>query len=223
MGEGLVSGLPLSPADAFCQFLTQNLFADRGANAALIIQAGPEKPDDPIGSSGWFTDDQQRERFLTEVAPALVEHSGPRNQLLYPSLTDWFQSSPGNPLVGRANAILYLGDDAGAVSLGRLFVCFDEPLDLAAIGNIRQSFLLLRAGLRYFIEPLQASLVPAGNQLTRRQVAILQQVLDGVAYREVSKSLFVSESTVKQEAKRIFLTLGVRNRFEAARLLAQKP
>jgi DNA-binding CsgD family transcriptional regulator len=55
--------------------------------------------------------------------------------------------------------------------------------------------------------------------LSSRQVSILQQMLEGVSYRDISRVLWVSESTIKQEAKRIFTELGVKNRFEAAKKL----
>jgi len=59
---------------------------------------------------------------------------------------------------------------------------------------------------------------PDFESLTDRQRAILDMLVDGKTNREISRSLCVSESLVKQENMTIFKALGTRNRHETSRI-----
>jgi len=57
------------------------------------------------------------------------------------------------------------------------------------------------------------------DALTSRQQEILQLVAQGLSNAQIAKSLFLSESTVKQHLRASYKVLGVRDRKEAARLV----
>lgn len=56
---------------------------------------------------------------------------------------------------------------------------------------------------------------PRPSELSPRQSAILELMREGATYRRIGSQLGFSESTVKQEAMRIFDVLGVRDRASA--------
>ncbi len=58
---------------------------------------------------------------------------------------------------------------------------------------------------------------PSGDDLTSRQVKILEMLAEGMVNAEIALKLMVSESTVRQETVRIYRALGVPNRLEAAK------
>jgi DNA-binding NarL/FixJ family response regulator len=57
------------------------------------------------------------------------------------------------------------------------------------------------------------------DALTIRQREILQLVAQGLSNAQIAKSLFLSESTVKQHLRATYKVLGVSDRKEAARLI----
>jgi DNA-binding NarL/FixJ family response regulator len=57
------------------------------------------------------------------------------------------------------------------------------------------------------------------DALTARQSEILQLVAEGLSNAQISKTLFLSESTVKQHLRAAYKVLGVSDRKEAARLI----
>jgi len=60
--------------------------------------------------------------------------------------------------------------------------------------------------------------IPAGpDDLTTRQLTILNHIQNGLVNLEISKELMLSESTIRQETVRIYRALGVGNRHEAAK------
>jgi DNA-binding NarL/FixJ family response regulator len=56
---------------------------------------------------------------------------------------------------------------------------------------------------------------PLGEQLTERELEILQLMAKGAANKEISRELSISESTVKTHISNIFQKLGVNDRTEA--------
>lgn len=56
-----------------------------------------------------------------------------------------------------------------------------------------------------------------GEELTSRQLRILELMADGMVNVEIARELMVSESTVRQETVRIYRALGVPNRFDASK------
>jgi DNA-binding CsgD family transcriptional regulator len=56
-----------------------------------------------------------------------------------------------------------------------------------------------------------------GEDLTSRQIKILELMADGMVNVEIARDLMLSESTIRQETVRIYRALGVPNRTEAAK------
>lgn len=56
-----------------------------------------------------------------------------------------------------------------------------------------------------------------GEDLTSRQIKILELMADGMVNVEIARELMLSESTIRQETVRIYRALGVPNRTEAAK------
>lgn len=57
---------------------------------------------------------------------------------------------------------------------------------------------------------------PYLEPLTKRESEVLKWLASGASNREISRSLFITESTVKRHIYNIFVKLNVRNRTEAA-------
>jgi len=73
---------------------------------------------------------------------------------------------------------------------------------------------------RKLLEYLIANDDPADlDALTIRQREILQLVAQGLSNAQIAKTLFLSESTVKQHLRATYKVLGVSDRKEAARLI----
>jgi DNA-binding CsgD family transcriptional regulator len=56
-----------------------------------------------------------------------------------------------------------------------------------------------------------------GEDLTSRQIKILELMSEGMVNVEIARELMLSESTIRQETVRIYRALGVPNRIEAAK------
>ena len=56
-----------------------------------------------------------------------------------------------------------------------------------------------------------------GEDLTSRQIKILELMADGMVNVEIARELMLSESTIRQETVRIYRALGVPNRQEASK------
>ena len=56
-----------------------------------------------------------------------------------------------------------------------------------------------------------------GEDLTSRQLRVLELMADGMVNVEIARELMVSESTVRQETVKIYRALGVPNRSDAAK------
>ena len=73
---------------------------------------------------------------------------------------------------------------------------------------------------RKLLEHLIVSGDPADlDALTARQREILQLVAQGLSNAQIAKSLFLSESTIKQHLRAAYKVLGVSDRKEAAKLI----
>jgi DNA-binding CsgD family transcriptional regulator len=56
-----------------------------------------------------------------------------------------------------------------------------------------------------------------GEDLTSRQIQILEMIAEGLVNVEIARHMLLSESTIRQETVRIYRALGIHNRAEAAK------
>jgi DNA-binding CsgD family transcriptional regulator len=61
---------------------------------------------------------------------------------------------------------------------------------------------------------------PSGAALTRREREVLGLVSQGLSNRQIARTLWIAESTVKVHIRHVFEKLGVKSRTEAAALAA---
>jgi DNA-binding NarL/FixJ family response regulator len=59
-------------------------------------------------------------------------------------------------------------------------------------------------------------------ELTPQKREILGLVAEGLSNAQIARRFFLSESTIKQHLRSAYKVLGVRNRYQAARLLRQE-
>jgi DNA-binding CsgD family transcriptional regulator len=62
-----------------------------------------------------------------------------------------------------------------------------------------------------------SELTSNGEDLTTRQIQILEMMADGLVNTEIARQMMLSESTIRQETVRIYRSLGVPNRAEASK------
>lgn len=116
----------------------------------------------------------------------------------------------------RAGASGYLLKDASSKEIGR------SILDLIAGGSP-----ISPAVARYLLKSLQpaAPEKPATklvDELSEREIEVLQLVADGSSYAEIGKALFISVNTVATHIKHIYDKLAVNSRGKAVREAEQR-
>jgi DNA-binding NarL/FixJ family response regulator len=113
----------------------------------------------------------------------------------------------------QAGALGYLTKDATRAEIGRAVLA-------AAAG---QAVLDPEVQQRLLSAAVRAPAAPSGNQeedegdLTPRESEVLRLIATGRSNREIARSLFVSEATVKTHINRIFAKTGSRDRTQAMR------
>jgi LuxR family maltose regulon positive regulatory protein len=134
--------------------------------------------------------------------------------------TRWFDAAldildPATRSTWRANAHLLhacasqaLGDAAaGASSLEMADAILDRLPDP---GNLRTRSRQLRQSL-----PTTRHITEFGEQLSSREVAVLELAADGLTQREIADQLFISYNTVKSHLKATYRKLGATSRDDA--------
>ncbi len=69
-----------------------------------------------------------------------------------------------------------------------------------------------------FTQPIQGSTKKqeTGEELTNREIEILQLIVEGMTNKEIASTLVISENTVKIHLRNILLKLHLKNRIQAA-------
>jgi DNA-binding NarL/FixJ family response regulator len=114
----------------------------------------------------------------------------------------------------QAGALGYLTKDATRAEIGRAVVAAaagQAVLDPA----VQQK--LLAAAARAPVSPQSSGASAGDNELTPREADVLRLIAAGQSNREIARSLFVSEATVKTHVNRIFAKTGSRDRSQALR------
>ena len=170
-----------------------------------------------------------KESFLIEL-----ENSKPAFSFLYTNLagviglqevlTKAKQSSPNTKLVlitnenDKGKFLSYLLANVSAiVSVENLISCADIILKQASRG---QMFLCGKSisDLRLELECQKSNIkLDEGllDALTDRELEVLHSLTKGINYKQISKELYISESTVKTHVNNIFTKLNVNDRTQA--------
>jgi DNA-binding NarL/FixJ family response regulator len=116
----------------------------------------------------------------------------------------------------QAGALGYLTKDATRAEIGRAVLAAAAGQAVLDPGVQRQ---LASAAARAPEPPGPASadFLPDADDLTPREAEVLQLIAAGQSNREIARSLFVSEATVKTHVNRIFAKTGSRDRTQAMR------
>jgi DNA-binding NarL/FixJ family response regulator len=120
--------------------------------------------------------------------------------------------------VGIVVLTMYAGDEQlfGALDAGAsAFVPKDAPTDdvLAAARHAAASPRAFTAN--DLSEAMKRRLAPTGPQLSPREKEVLQLLADGLGVAQISKQLYISESTTKTHISKLYEKLGAANRAQA--------
>jgi len=83
-----------------------------------------------------------------------------------------------------------------------------------AQGGSPMSMSVARRVVRHF-RPVPAASHPLSEELSEREFAVLEQLAQGLLYKEIAQHMGITEGTVKQSIHRIYGKLHVSNRTEA--------
>jgi DNA-binding NarL/FixJ family response regulator len=115
----------------------------------------------------------------------------------------------------QAGALGYLTKDASRAEIGR-------AIHAAAAGQAVLDPEVQRRLLAAAARPQEPAAGPPGtpnadDELTPREAEVLRLIAAGQSNREIARTLFVSEATVKTHVNRIFAKTGSRDRAQATR------
>jgi DNA-binding NarL/FixJ family response regulator len=79
-----------------------------------------------------------------------------------------------------------------------------------------------RKAFHYLQETYTPNQISTDNPLTKREQEVLQLIIKGYKYNQVSETLFISIDTVKSHIRHIYEKLQVSGKMEAARKVAEK-
>jgi len=114
----------------------------------------------------------------------------------------------------QAGALGYLTKDATRAAIGRAVVAAAAGQAVLDPGVQRR---LLSAAARAPAFPESADSPAGDSDLTPREAEVLRLIAAGQSNREIARTLFVSEATVKTHVNRIFAKTGSRDRSQALR------
>lgn len=236
--RALVSAVTNSEsADVFCRNLVHTVFARFGANSAVICRISNAARLHTVGSYG------VKQELLDGTLGSAFEVS-PLSRAIKGLETAVFESLQGEMEALAKAAELSPNNGALAMPLfndglvcGAVMLTFESQLnenpmvaELAESLQVASVHFLQREGQssnesRRQVSPNDG---PVPEQLSDRQMLILNLLENPLTYSQIGRQLHVSESLVKQESGRIFRFLGVNTRRDAvqvatARELLGKP
>lgn len=115
----------------------------------------------------------------------------------------------------QAGALGYLTKDATRAEIGRAVLA--AAAGQAVLDSGVQQRLLSAAARGVPAAPGPTGGLPGDTDLTPREAEVLRLIAGGQSNREIARSLFVSEATVKTHVNRIFAKTGSRDRTQAVR------
>ena len=150
---------------------------------------------------------------VAATARITAEHPGTRVVVLTTYADD-------ESIIGalQAGALGYLTKDATRAEIGRAIMA---AADGQAVLDPAVQQRLLSAATRTPAPPgpqaAAAPSAPDSDDLTPREAEVLRLIAGGQSNREIARTLFVSEATVKTHVNRIFAKTGSRDRAQATR------
>jgi DNA-binding NarL/FixJ family response regulator len=111
----------------------------------------------------------------------------------------------------QAGALGYLTKDATRAEIGRAVLA--AAAGQAVLDPQVQQRLLIAAARA----PAAPSAEPSDTDLTPREAEVLRLIAAGKSNREIARTLFISEATVKTHVNRIFAKTASRDRGQAMR------
>lgn len=118
----------------------------------------------------------------------------------------------------QAGALGYLTKDASRAEIGRAVLAAAAGQAVLDPGVQQRLASAAARAPEAPPGPAGAAAGPAGDSdLTPREVEVLRLIAAGQSNREIARSLFVSEATVKTHVNRIFAKTGSRDRAQAMR------
>jgi DNA-binding NarL/FixJ family response regulator len=120
----------------------------------------------------------------------------------------------------QAGALGYLTKDASRAEIGRAVLAAaagQAVLDPGVQQRLASAAARAPEPSGSGSGPASADSLPGADDLTPREAEVLQLIAAGQSNREIARSLFVSEATVKTHVNRIFAKTGSRDRAQAMR------
>ena len=204
-------------ASDFCRFITVVAFREFGALSAVMLRLEPNEQLITVGNYGQAKPEESKATLdqirLETINRAISEQRPVSVEKLAPHIEQGFIAIPFSP-TGEA--------------LGALGVTFRKTLTWMRIPEAELELLQLlseliavnslpkmrAAGLlsRLYLDDENLDSL---SSITPRQLQILDEMAIGKTNSQIAKTLNLSESTIKQEAVRIFRILGVNSRQRA--------
>ena len=123
-----------------------------------------------------------------------------------------------NPNMGLVILTMYAGDDhlfAALEAGASAFVPKNAPVDevVAAARHAASSPGSFRAA--DLADAMRRRMEPQGPQLSPREAEVLARLADGLSVAQISRQLYISESTTKTHISKLYDKLGAANRAQA--------
>lgn len=219
-------------ADDFCRGLVHSVLADVGAVAAFICRVEGDSTLFFFGRYGYDHPVFHGESPISIWEPRAVTNSIRENHVVEVNSRDEYvlEYDPKNALDVPGNGFVAIPLRRGERPLGGLGIAFqgrleDIPVNAETWRVLQLAAEILASGFWANRTKPGNSLVPTPltgerkleihDQLTKRQLTILQMISDGLTNKQIASELRVSESTIKQEAVKIFKILQVATRGQA--------
>lgn len=123
-----------------------------------------------------------------------------------------------NPDIGLVVLTMYAGDEqlfealeAGASA----FVPKNAPADDVVAAARHAASLPGSFSAKDLADAMRRRMSPQGPQLSPRESEVLQRLADGLSVAQISRQLYISESTTKTHISKLYDKLGAANRAQA--------
>lgn len=215
-----------TPRD-FCSKVVHSVLGNAGCIGACLFSLGQDTNLQVLGIFG-FSDLANDVTAVPLFSNHLVANACLTGQVGYSDTVKQSEPNGSNPGVEKIWSVGFRVTNAG-LPAGAMQLFFSSesnqlglpPSTIEAISVAAEPFVANRSfsitKARFSSRTSFASLGKdsAGETLSARQKELLQQMAKGFTYAAIAAEMHLSESTIKQEAGRIFRKLDVANRHEA--------